>query len=339
MDKVSYFVVDNLHCPSCIFTVKSTLNDELGIPATNVHVSLINQTVTVRHNESITPLVIVHALEKVGFEVEVDNNTTEDDDHQKNSSWNPLARRKRRRLHREVCKSCQADHRAKQEKKTLFSRPSLSKSVGSSRSGATSERTVTPTKRLKSTGDVTTELAISGMTCASCANAITDGIKEYRTRGILSCDVNVMGNAARVVHDSAKISAEEVASLIEQFGYGAEVITSRPVTRRQRVTSQDFAEEYRLEFHIGGMTCASCSNTVTHGLQAEPYIKSVNVNLMANSGTVILSRKEDAQKVKEAVEAMGFICDLGEIAPLRMLDSAANDVRIVRIRIDGMFCT
>lgn len=147
-----------------------------------------------------------------------------------------------------------------------------------------------------------------------------------------------MGNAARVVHDSAKISAEQVASLIEQFGYGAEVITSRPVTRRQRVTSQDFAEEYRLEFHIGGMTCASCSNSITHGLQEEPYIKSVNVNLMANSGTVILSSKDDAQKVKDAVESMGFICDLGEIAPLRVFESAANDIRIVRIRIDGMFC-
>lgn len=238
-----------------------------------------------------------------------------------------------------MCKSCQADHRAKQEKKTLFSRPSLSKSLVSLRSGATSEKTVTtPQKRLKSTGDVTTELAITGMTCASCANAITDGIKAYRTQGILSCDVNVMGNAARVVHDSAKISAEQVASLIEQFGYGAEVITSRPVTRRQRVTSQDFAEEYRLEFHIGGMTCASCSNSITHGLQEEPYIKSVNINLMANSGTVILSSKDDAQKVKDAVESMGFICDLGEIAPLRMFESAANDVRIVRIRIDGMFC-
>jgi hypothetical protein len=60
---------------------------------------------------------------------------------------------------------------------------------------------------------------------------------------------------------------------------------------------------------------------------------------MANSGTVILSKKEDADKVKEAVEAMGFICDLGEIAPLRATEaSPVNDIRLVRIRIGDMFC-
>ena len=79
--------------------------------------------------------------------------------------------------------------------------------------------------------------------------------------------------------------------------------------------------------------------TTAQGLQDEPYVKSVNINLMTSSGTVILSNKEDAQKVKEAVENMGFICDLGEIAPLRPLeDSAIDDIRLVRIPIDGMFC-
>src|SRR5579859_6958649 len=112
MDKVSYFVVDNLHCPSCIFTVKSTLSDELNIPATNVHISLVSQTITVRHNESITPPAIAHALEKVGFEVEADDENGQASSS--TSSWipHPLAGLKRKRRHREVCKSCQAEHKA-----------------------------------------------------------------------------------------------------------------------------------------------------------------------------------------------------------------------------------
>ena len=188
--------------------------------------------------------------------------------------------------------------------------------------------------------EVMTEFLVSGMTCTSCANAITDGIKANRVRGVLSCDVDVMSNSARVVHNSARVTSVEVARMIEDLGYHAEVVSSRPVSRRQRVASHDYAEEYRLEFHIGGMSCASCSNSITHGLQGEPFIKSVNVNLMANSGTVILSKKEDAQKVKDAVEALGFICDLGEIAPLRPTSqvSTVNDIRLVRIRIDGMYC-
>lgn len=334
MDRVSYFVVDNLHCPSCIFTVKSTLHDELNIPATNVNVSLVNQLITVRHTENITPLIIAHTLQKVGFEAEVDDNTQKDKDH----SWikNPLTSRKRKRLHLEVCKSCQADERAKKEKRTLFPRTSFSKSVRSTKS----EKTVVPEPRspLPRT-EVRTELAISGMTCASCANAISDGLKANRSRGVFSCDVNVLGNSAVVVHDSSRFSAEDVANLIEQLGYNAEVISSTPVGRKPRVTSTEYATEYRLEFHIGGMTCASCSNAVTNGLKDEPYIKSVNVNLMANSGTVILSKKEDAEKVKETVEEMGFTCDLGEIAPLRPLESSqGTDIRLVRIRVNEMHC-
>lgn len=345
MDKVSCFVVDNLHCPSCIFTVKSTLNDQLNIPATNINVSLVSHTITVRHNESVTSSDIAHALEKDGFDVEVEDN----DVHSatRSTSWNPLAARKRRRRHREICKSCQADHhRAKQEKKTLISRPSFARSFLSSKSWG-AEKTVIATadkrasKNKVGSAEVSTEFVVSGMTCASCANAITEGIKANRARGVLSCDVNIMSNSAKVVHDRAKISPEEVAQLIEQLGYTAEVISSRPMSRRQRVVSQEFAADYRLEFHIGGMSCASCSNSITQGLQDEPYIKSVNINLMANSGTVILRDKESAQKVKEAVEAMGFICDLGEIAPLvgsLFEESPADEIRLVRIRIDGMHC-
>ena len=131
-------------------------------------------------------------------------------------------------------------------------------------------------------------------------------LKRIVVRGVLSCDVDVMSNSARVVHNSARITSVEVARIIEDLGYHAEIVSSRPMSRRQRVVSHDYAEEYRLEFHIGGMSCASCSNSITHGLQEEPYIKSVNVNLMANSGTVILSRKEDSQKGQRGCGGFGF---------------------------------
>ena len=334
MDKVSYLVVDNLHCPSCIFTIKSTLNDALNIPATNVDVSLVNQTVTVRHNETIAASTIAQALEKVGFEVQVEG----DDESTTQSSWivNPLANRKRKRRHREICKSCQADHRKKQGKKSMTLEGSTAKSSIYSKS-ACIEKTQVFAGRRQSSCDLSTEFVISGMTCTSRVHEITEGVKAYRSRGVVSCDVDVISNLVKVSHDGFRISADEVAELLEQLGYHAEIVSSRPMSRRQRAISREYPAEYRLEFHIGGMTCASCSNAIIHGLNDEPYIKSVNVNLMANSGTAILSNKDDAEKVKEAVELIGFTCDLGEIAPLRSLEGPlANDVRLVRIRIDGM---
>jgi len=350
MDKVSYFVVDNLHCPSCIFTVKSTLYDEVHIPATNVHISLVNHTVTVRHDQSVTSASIAHALQKIGFDVEV----PEDDDSPiiggpaaRSSRWfaNPLTSRKRKRLHREICKSCQAEHQAKQEKNSLI-RTNSFWSLRPRTSG-TEKTVVEPTNdasdkvelRSLTPNEVATELVVEGMTCASCANAINDGLKAQRSEGVLSSDIDVLGNSAKVIHDANRISPEQVAKLIEEIGYGAEVVSSRPMSRRRPYSQASYPTEFRLEFHIGGMSCASCSNSITNGLQQEDYIKSVNINLMANSGTVILSKKDDAMKVKEAVEAMGFTCDLGEIAPLRPVsENRDNDVRVVRIRVDGMFC-
>lgn len=350
MDRASYFVVDNLHCPSCIFTVKSTLYDELAVPAANVHISLVSHTITVRHDHSLTAHGIGHALEKVGFDVELQD---EDDSpvigraaatHQ-SPGWftNPLTSRKRRRLHREICKSCQAEHeKSKQEKRSIVSRTSISKSLRSLTSSATTapssiaKPAVETDARPTVPTQVATELVVSGMTCASCANAIHEGLKAHRTDGVLSSDIDVLGHSAKVIHDTSRISPDQVAKLIDDLGYEAQVVSSRPMSRRR---PNDYPTEYRLEFHLGGMTCASCSNAVTNGLKDEPYIKSVNVNLMANSGTVILSNKDDAIKVKEAVESMGYTCDLGEIAPLRPpSENHENDVRVVRIRVDGMFC-
>ena len=179
MDKVSYLVVDNLHCPSCIFTVKSTLNDELSIPATNVNVSLVTHTITVRHDESITHPIIARTLGNVGFDVQV-----EDGGEHPSQSYisNPFTARKRKRRHREICKSCQADHRAKQEKKTLISRPSFAKSFLSSKSAGTEKTLVVENPKLLSS-EVVTEFLVSGMTCTSCANAITEGVKANRSEG------------------------------------------------------------------------------------------------------------------------------------------------------------
>src|SRR5438046_5278775 len=42
MDKISSFVVDNVHCPSCICTVNSTLGKNLNILASNIDISLIS---------------------------------------------------------------------------------------------------------------------------------------------------------------------------------------------------------------------------------------------------------------------------------------------------------
>ena len=329
MDKVSYFVVDNLHCPSCVCTVKCTLYNALKIPPTNVDISLISQTITIRHADSVSTSSIAHSLQEAGFEVKGD------EDYQLASSWIPryFARIKRRRRHLDACKSCQAA-----DDRRVVPETPVSKSVHSTKPTSATPIAVTDELFQPPTYFIT-QLTISGMSCSSCVSTIHEAFRVNREKGILSCDVDLMTNSARVVHDISRFNQQDIVDVIEGTGYHAEIVQSIHVKHPARVTSDYQALEYRLQFHIGGMTCASCSNSITQGLQQEAYVKSVNVNFTANSGTAIITNKEDAQKIKEEVEAMGYECDLGEIVPLRPLEaSPPNSIREVKIRIDGMFC-
>jgi len=103
---------------------------------------------------------------------------------------------------------------------------------------------------------------------------------------------------------------------------------------------------YEAILSIGGMTCASCTGAIDHGLAELPYVKSVNVTLMTNSARVVFSgpSPENLQNIVNAVEDLGYDCvvecsGLIETAEKRE-KSATNDARqrSVMLRLDGMFC-
>ncbi|KAL1603606.1 hypothetical protein SLS60_005194 [Paraconiothyrium brasiliense] len=57
---------------------------------------------------------------------------------------------------------------------------------------------------------------------------------------------------------------------------------------------------------ISGMTCSSCVSSITHVVEELPFVRSVNVNLLTNSGTIIFEGKEKLKLVVEAIEDAGF---------------------------------
>ncbi|KAI0625770.1 copper-transporting P-type ATPase [Pyrenophora tritici-repentis] len=54
------------------------------------------------------------------------------------------------------------------------------------------------------------------------------------------------------------------------------------------------------------MTCSSCVSTITHAVQGDPWVQSVNVNLLTNSATVVFTGKEKCDELIETVEDCGF---------------------------------
>ena len=92
---------------------------------------------------------------------------------------------------------------------------------------------------------------------------------------------------------------------------------------------------------IGGMTCASCTSAINHGLSDLPYVESVNVTLMTNSAVVVFRGKENLENIVEAVEDLGYD---GAVDRCNAIDhthkraESPNHRRTVTLKTEGMFC-
>jgi P-type Cu+ transporter len=90
----------------------------------------------------------------------------------------------------------------------------------------------------------TTDLAVTGMTCAACQANVQRAL--VRQPGVDSAAVNLMTGQARIVYDPAFVSPDQLASAVEAVGYGAEVPSEESsAVAAQRARDQAEREEFR----------------------------------------------------------------------------------------------
>ncbi|HMV31376.1 MAG TPA: heavy metal translocating P-type ATPase [Gemmatimonadales bacterium] len=89
----------------------------------------------------------------------------------------------------------------------------------------------------------TVEFAVSGMTCAACSARVQRQLEK--TPGVARASVNLMTNAATVAYDPARTSPHDLAAVIRQTGYGAELPPPD-----QTVEEELAAEEERYEVEL-----------------------------------------------------------------------------------------
>ncbi|KAI0080884.1 hypothetical protein K474DRAFT_1557818, partial [Panus rudis PR-1116 ss-1] len=78
-EAVTTIFLSNLHCASCVQTIQESLGALTPRP-TSVDVSIVTQTVTVRHPIDLTPANIKAALDAAGFDI-VETPTEDTDGH------------------------------------------------------------------------------------------------------------------------------------------------------------------------------------------------------------------------------------------------------------------
>jgi Cu+-exporting ATPase len=176
------------------------------------------------------------------------------------------------------------------------------------------------------------KISISGMTCASCVGAIETALQAEC--GVIKASVSLLLENGEVVYDPQLITAEKVTQVIEEIGYEARLISSGvPSTTTGESSGQMKEGKRSLVINIGGMTCASCVNTIDHALAALPYVISSSVNLVTEKATVLLdTTRSSASYAALVTEILGVIEGIGYEAKLQADDkrSANSDEMLVQ---------
>ncbi|KAM5443864.1 hypothetical protein MferCBS31731_001110 [Microsporum ferrugineum] len=176
------------------------------------------------------------------------------------------------------------------------------------------------------------QLSIGGMSCASCANAVTAEIQS--SSHVVSATVSLITNSAEVLFQGPKENIDKVIRQVKDIGFEASV---------EKVSLQQgpLKDAYVANVSIKGMTCSSCVGSVTRALDACPYITNATIHLLGNSGRVEFQGKENLNDIVTRIEDLGFEATIVDCGPLAD-DSPASEEgakrRTIQVKIDGMFC-
>lgn len=126
-----------------------------------------------------------------------------------------------------------------------------------------------------------TDIAITGMTCAACANRIEKGLQ--RMDGVSGATVNFATEKATISFSEEKTNLSSLQDKIRTLGY-------------------DVIKE-NVDLNIIGMTCAACSTRIEKGLNRMEGVQNATVNLALETGRVsfdptVLSSSDFIKKIQ-----------------------------------------
>ncbi len=155
------------------------------------------------------------------------------------------------------------------------------------------------------------DLAIEGMTCASCVGRVER--KLTRLPGVSVASVNLATEKAHVLYDPALVAPTQLVAAVETAGYKARALTL-PAPSPLAVAGAGVAHE---ELSVSGMTCASCVARVERRLKRLPGVSDASVNLATERAAVVYDPAlTTVADLIGAVEAAGYGAAPVQHAPL-----------------------
>jgi Cu+-exporting ATPase len=131
----------------------------------------------------------------------------------------------------------------------------------------------------------TIQLEITGMTCASCASRVEEGLANLK--GVAKAGVNFATEKATVEYEPKEISDKDFVTTLEELGYGARV------------------EEKIIP--IQGMHCATCAMTIESSVKEMDGIVDVTVDFGSDRAKVkYIPSIVSLQEIAENIERVGY---------------------------------
>ncbi|KAL4977555.1 E1-E2 ATPase-domain-containing protein [Aspergillus desertorum] len=153
----------------------------------------------------------------------------------------------------------------------------------------------------------TTTLAVDGMTCGACTSAVEGGLAE--NPGVRSVNVSLLSERAVIEHDLSTVSAEQLAEIVEDRGFGARVLktlTSQAGPHGSESTDPS-SQLTATTVAIEGMTCGACTSSVQAAFDGVEGVIQFNISLLAERAIVTHnSRTLTSQKIVELIQDAGF---------------------------------
>jgi copper chaperone CopZ len=91
---------------------------------------------------------------------------------------------------------------------------------------------------------------------------------------------------------------------------------------------------------VGGMTCTSCTHSITNALSELSGVSDVVVVLLNKSATAVIEHRNLADDIVTTVEDCGFEAQIVNLESVKseMDYQSAEFSRTISLRVDGMFC-
>ncbi|TGZ77692.1 heavy metal translocatin [Ascodesmis nigricans] len=128
--------------------------------------------------------------------------------------------------------------------------------------------------------------------------------------GVISFTVSLMTERAVIEHDLAKLSPEQVAELIEDSGFDADIVDSDVKEDRKTKPTTAFGDAPKIAtttIAVDGMTCGACTAAITGAFEGVEGIVNFTVSLITERAVAVHDLAVvSAEKVAEIIEDSGF---------------------------------